>query len=290
MAFVKCEEIGHGRRRYQVSDNYNVAVDEAEVEIVRSWRLTGDEATDTGYGLVDDAQTAGALPRQWDELDPEVPDWRAATLATEETEFPEVHVASWTYKLIVDPLAEPAVWRYACGQQEVAIEEDVDEFAMLNSAGDPFDPPPTRPEPYLIMTAVKNMADVDANSIVNDYLHHVNSAAFRGLPIGQVYLADFSASQKYKYGVHYYETQWTFWARERTWQLRILDCGFRCWPGPPTLANVRYLIRGPDSAPVQSPALLDGTGRQLVPGGTPVFLTFTICDSVDFNALGIGGR
>src|SRR5262245_19507930 len=289
MAYVKCEEIGHGVRAYVLPPDYNIALDVPEEEIERSWRLTGNDATDTLRDLVTSAQGVGDLPAQW-EADPDNPNLLASNFQVRETEFPEVHVVAVRYKLVVPPQDEPAVWRFSTGQQEVAIDEDIDGFAMLNSAGDPFDPPPTRPEPYLIMTCTKNLLNVNENDIITNYLHHVNSLPYRGIAPGQVYMADFSANQKYRAGTHYYETQWTFWARERSWQLRILDCGFRHWPGPPLVATTRLLIRGPDGAPVSSPASLDGAGRKLAPGAQPQWLDFKICDEVDFNLLNLGGR
>ncbi len=290
MALVKCEEIGRGKRRYTLPPDYNLAVDEPEVEVVRTWRLTSDDANDHGWTLVPEAQSDGSLPSQWDRLDEDDPSVIATTFAVEEKEEPEVWEAQVTYKLVIDPTAEPGLWRRSTGQNEVALDMDATGAAYLNSAGDPFDPPPTAPEPYLIMSCQKNRASIDENDIIENFLHCTNSVGYRGIGAGLVYLADFQANPAFRFGVHYFETTWTFWARARGWGQSLLDCGFRHWPGAPFAATVRRTIRGPDGQPVSSPALLDGSGRKLTPGSPPVFLPFTPCNSADFNSLGLDGR
>src|SRR5262245_57083733 len=109
MAYVKCEEIGHGVRAYVLPDQFNVAVDAPEEEIERSWRITSSDATDTLRDLVLTAQGTGDLPTQW-EPDTDNPQLQAATFSVRETEFPEVHVVAVRYKLVISPQDEPAVW------------------------------------------------------------------------------------------------------------------------------------------------------------------------------------
>ncbi len=290
MALVKCEEIGRGKRRYTLPPDYNLAVDEPEVEVVRTWRLTSDDANDHGWTLVPEAQSDGSLPSQWDRLDEDDPNIVAATFTVEEKEEPEIWEAQVVYKLVLDPTTEPGVWRRSTGQNEVALDSDSAGTAYLNSALRPFDPPPTAPEPYLILVCQKNLRTIDEAVIVESYLHHVNSEPYRGFDALLVYMADFGANPAYKFGTHYYECSFTFWVRKRGWGQRLLDCGFEERIPALLPGNPYRTIRDSAGQPVSSPALLNGAGRKLASGSVPVFLDFAPCEEIDFNALGLDGR
>ena len=84
-----------------------------------------------------------------------------------------------------NPLLRPAKITWRTNQYRQAIDKDITGKAILNSAGDYFDPPVEVDVAYWTFTVKKNVADVP--TYILDYENAVNNAAFtiRGLTIGQ---------------------------------------------------------------------------------------------------------
>lgn len=282
-------------------ETYNLALDQQERVLRRTWRIRVDDALMTAPTVLAQARTFAAvgapLPNQWDTyvdevgLEPNVVA-RRFTMRKEATRF------DWTceveYGFAVNPTDEPPILRRTSGQTEWAVEVDATGVGIANAAGDPFDPPITVPWGFEILTITKNIQTVDGPNITANYRYRTNSVVFYGYAKGLVWLSDFSDEPAYDRGVHYRKTTWVFHARSprgnipdaQAWFARPLNCGFRYRPaaGQPPIA-----FRDPTGQIVSSPGLLAADGTKLANNGMPTFMSFQVYGQADFNDLGING-
>lgn len=299
-------EIGHGKRRATWPLNYNVAVDEPEREWTHTYRVRTSSATMNAqqmlYGAWAFAPTPAQLaagmvplPSQWTQhpTDP-AQDMLASDFAVEETETPECWIVTVTYKLLPAPTDEPGVMSVSTGQTERVIEQDVNGAALVNSCGDPMDPPPSTPEGHLVLRIKQNFAAIDRNDIVTNYLFHTNATSYLDHPAGQVWLADFSAELQYRNGNNFWAASFTFHVRARGWLLKLLNCGYRRNVYILGVLAGTLIIRDQGGQPVSQPALLAADGTALPAGGVPTFVAspngFTVYSPAEFNNLGLRGR
>lgn len=201
---------------------------------------------------------------------------------------PEWWEITCNYALVPYPVDEPASWEWGDGSVELILEgaeafvdsTGTERFAtespypdlasgslypIVNSALDPFDPPPTDPEHYRVLTVTKNFAiknctgggvgtgtgksattgtgaanvvtpraGFDVQLIDKWYARRINSVPFivpgvcDPFPTGTVFLAEMpKARQEFKNNIDFFTTTWVFWIRMRGWNLRIADLGFR---------------------------------------------------------------
>ena len=294
-SIVSIDEIGHGKRRASYhGSRYNLALDAPEREWVHAYRVVTDDAQMDADSMLEAAWVStagqdGPLPNLW-EQHPTDTDAYAVEFGIEETEHPKRWLVTVTYQLAPKPWEEPGVWRISGAQTERAIEEDVNGAALVNKAGDPFDPPITVPDGYTVLTCAQNFQTIDTADIEDNFKFHTNVAEFRGHAAGAVLLADWSAEPDFKNGLHYWRTTYTFHARTRGWNSKPLNAGFRQKLTLPVVGSQLVSIRDPSGQIVSSPALLDNTGAKLAVGGTPIFLDFQVFNSADFNQLGLTGR
>lgn len=190
-----------------------------------------------------------------------------------------------------DPLLESPEITLTTERVEEAILGSYDQSTgglwgegLLNSASEPFNPPPVRDvvRQKLEITINRDISFPVAATIEN-YLNRVNSAAFFGWEAGSVKFQGLSASKQTRklefdgetYYQDYLKLTYTFEKRD-TWKLKILDAG-------------SYYIDGTDkiyfkTADGQSYiGLLDGAGGDN--GDTEVFLTKKIYEEKSFAPL-----
>src|SRR5262245_57626252 len=153
-------------------DSFNLAVDQAEREIVEPWRIVTDTVAMPPAAVLAGAQafSSNPLPGQWHRNVYDT-DLMACTFELQEEENPVRWVCNVVYKLVIDPTTEPPILRRSVGQTEWAIERALDTTpgsatfntmtAVKNTAGDPFDPPLTVPSGHLIMTITRNFASIN---------------------------------------------------------------------------------------------------------------------------------
>lgn len=144
--------------------------------------------------------------------------------------------------------------------------------AILNSAGETFDPPPTRQVSNLVLTITRN-ENVAANhpAIAQEYVDTVSSGAFFGQPARTARMVGISVDRQVKQlddgtVTAYLKTTYTVHFRD-TWRLSLLDHG-------------TYFINDNqekesfvDAAGHPYLGLLDGAGGSLDSTADPVFLT-----------------
>lgn len=176
------------------------------------------------------------------------------------------------------PLGQKQLMNWDAEQFEQIVDEDIDGNAIVNSAGDYFDPPVTGDQSRPILTITRNQKFFDP-SVAETYADTVNSAPFYGRPPRTMKMAAPVARQLYSPLVYedgyYWEVTYTFHGNRYTWDKILLDQGMRQKAGG---AREQVIV---DGAPVSSPVLLSG-GTALAPGGEPEFLAFQIYPGVDY--------
>lgn len=185
-----------------------------------------------------------------------------------------------------DPTQRPAeVEMESYSVTEVAFK-DRNGAALVNSAGDYFDPPIERQLARWRFNIKKNVAALP--TWILSYPNKVNSAAFTclGLTVaprcGRLGENFRIGSLKKEGDYLYHELQFSIDLNPDTWDVVVLDQGLRVISGTNQIP-----ILDANLDPINSPALLDGSGARLAnpSTATAVFRTFQVDGQVDFNAL-----
>lgn len=195
------------------------------------------------------------------------------------------------YEALEDPLSVRRTLQYDYQPYEKIFEKDVENKAVLNSAKDPFDPPPLIDDSRPVLVITRNEGTYD-EAIVRAYKDRINVATFRGNPPRTVKCNAIKGREiwsprvPYNDGI-YYEVTYEFAIRPEGWDMRLLDCGYRAID-PAT--DKKTLISIDDGTTVTVPVPLDGMGQKaLVKAGETfagVYLTFKPFLTADFNDLG----
>lgn len=185
-----------------------------------------------------------------------------------------------------NPLDHPLVLSWGSARFEETAEADRDGNAILNSAGDYFDPPPTRDDSRIILKIVRNESTFSP-TLAQTWKNTVNDAdwtvANETFPANTVKVIDITGELSYNAKCGYYwPVTYEFEINPDTWTRKILDQGMRA-RNPGTGKLVAVLDEKGQS--VSSPVLLDGAGSQLTTGNDPVFLEFELCPESDFSLL-----
>lgn len=180
-----------------------------------------------------------------------------------------------------DPLLNPPEIEVDYVGFERVVDRDVDtEKAIVNSAGDPFDPPVTADDSRLVITITRNEEFYD-ESLAELVRDKVNDAEWRGKPAGTVKASAPKASRQFHPSLGYYwKVTYVFHVNSDGWQRKILDAGFR---RKATSGTGQVVILSKDNAPVSTPVPLDGLGQPLDPADDPVFLPFTVYGKIGFG-------
>lgn len=172
-------------------------------------------------------------------------------------------------------------WSFA--QDTEIVDVDANGNAVMNTAGDLFDPPIERDRSRPILTVARNELTFDP-SLAALYKDKVNADPFLGYDPGQVKCSNISATEEWYPGIGiYYRVNYEFHFNtdDGGWQRKILNAGYRRLKSG---SRRQILI---DGLPAHSPVPLGNDGDVLPPSGTPVFLTFDIYPSVPFSPLNI---
>jgi hypothetical protein len=195
-----------------------------------------------------------------------------------------------------NPLNKPAKITWRSNQYRQAIFEDIDGRALLNSAGDWFDPPVEVDRSRWTATVSKNVATVP--SYILDYEDAINNNSFTiaGVAVEQytAKIQDISISElKIEKEFLYYEFSYTLEFRREKWQpYRILDQGLRrkvtkTVEGQ-TVTNLEHIMDiSTPPRPITSPVLLDLAGDKLANPGpnTARFRQFSVYYARSFAVL-----
>ena len=182
---------------------------------------------------------------------------------------------------IENPFSRPTIYSTSTVKIEVARFKDLNGVYYLNSAVDPFDPPPVSFVVCPVLTARKNVASLDM-SFENYYVNKVNANSFYGVSPGYALIENISTE-----GPHFTEN-YTFYTRSfeihfnpEGWHpQKILDAG------PRYFNDDMEKVYTQDDSGTESTGLtlLDADGKKTT---TPHYLEFRQYLSVAFSGLGI---
>lgn len=158
---------------------------------------------------------------------------------------------------------------------------------IVNSAGDPYDPPPMMDDSRRVISLVRNVPNCP--SWVLDYQDVVNSDTFtvRGVTYaagtGKVQSVSLSDTQK-RNGIDFYTLEVLIHLQKNGWLLKNLDAGFRELGYGGELINI---LNSGDNERVSAPVPLDGSGHALAnPSPTNnVLRSDVVYDTAPFSVL-----
>jgi hypothetical protein len=182
------------------------------------------------------------------------------------------------------PLAQPPRWSLTPYPVEEPAYVDFDGQPILNSAGDPFNPPLTYERLKYTFTVTRNEASPDLGTILA-LSNKVNAADWlifaaqtaKTLPI-EVPAAEFDNETS----TLFYPMKYSWDIDPNTWKVKVLNQGFR------ELKSGKLVqVMGDDGEPVNDPVLLDEDGLKLdypVDDTSIVFKEFQLLETADFTA------
>lgn len=189
-------------------------------------------------------------------------------------------------QLNVNPLLVPTEFVWGSEQFQRAYSKDRFGEAILNSAGDPYDPPVIGDDSRVSVTMSRNVASIPPWFLeVGDKL---NSSSYQidGLNLNKerakIQRVHAGRQESSVDGILFRRISVTMHVQDKSWQKSILDAGFRELDG-----TGQKMMLGKDGHDVTSPTPLDGSGAQLASPSpaTAVHLDFDIYDVFDFNQL-----
>lgn len=181
-----------------------------------------------------------------------------------------------------NPIDHPLKISWGTAKFEKAVEKDINGVAIVNSAGDYFDPPPTIDDSRTILRITKNLATFDP-TIAHDFKDSINSDTWHGYPPRTWKVEDITAELKFNAECGWYEeVTFELALNPDLWKKEILDQGLRKLSGG-SQANIKD-TNGED---ITSPMLLNGSGAPLAPLGTPTYLLFQVYKERAFSGLGL---
>lgn len=185
-----------------------------------------------------------------------------------------------------DPTNDEAEINWGSEQFQKPAVFDLQGRLILNSAGDPFDPPAMMDDSRRVVTVSKNLAVVPA--WILDYQDAVNSDAFTvdglAVAIGRAKMQSVTVSPKQRRnGTTFRVVTFTIHLQRDGWSLDILDAGFRR-----VISGGRENIRnaGDNELPT-APVPLNGAGQPIAnPTVTNcVFRSFSVYKTRAFSSL-----
>jgi len=183
-----------------------------------------------------------------------------------------------------DPLLEEREVSWASATVSAVAAKDRDGKAILNSAGDPFDPPIEVERPHAKLTVARNEASFSGTTAIA-YIQKVNSTQFSGGAPGTVLCMDINANEQERNKIKFWRVTYEFEYAPEGWQPDILEQGLRQLVS----GNVET-CKDNDGEAVTTPVPLDSAGAQIDAStlpGTAVFTTFNVYKEIDFNQLGL---
>lgn len=213
--------------------------------------------------------------------------------------------------LTENPLEDPPTLDIEGREIEIPVERDKDGNLIVNSAGDPFDPPLTITEDHIIITIARNEATeqyaidnpsysgtVFSYELITANVGKVNTETFLGFGARRVKMLRPRITREFNENIGYYwKVVYRFEVIDREytipdpanaaatislgvgWDRVVLDAGYRYLD-----ATVPKLVIQ-DGQPVREPALLDGAGALLATADPPEYRVFKVHPETDLNTI-----
>lgn len=199
-----------------------------------------------------------------------------------------------------NPLDIPAKYVWRTNRYTKTIYADINEDAVVNSAGEYFDPPAEVEYFYWTCGVTKNVAGIPSWLLSLAEGGPVNDAAFTiqginvGVGIGRIVEMNIAEQQSALVNnavVWYFPFSYSIEFRENGWYLSLLDQGLRELDPDDATKRIPIQDDGVPPKDIRKPVPLDGAGHELE-DPTPATchaLDFEYCFPFDFNSLpGIG--
>lgn len=189
------------------------------------------------------------------------------------------------------PLTEPAVISWGFAQFSRPAIKDRDGSAIVNSAGDPFDPAPEIDDSRLFCRVTKNVPAVP-EAILKNMMNKTNTdpIVVDGVAIGtnRAKVQALTVSPKrIRNGIIYRTLEYELHLNFATggWTLSELDRGFREVDG--TSGTRKAIVNDSDSSDPSQPVLLNGSGGVLSDptAATAEYVDFEVYEETSFGPL-----
>lgn len=251
---------------------------------MRTFLVKTDDKTDSAYDLL----TSGSLPDVGDVHPDDIGAWCTSVKPRNVGATPFFWNVTVSYssdkELNDDPLLDDPDISWGSQKFQEPIVDDINGDAVVNSAGDPFDPPIMRDVSREVVTITANVASVPA--WVFSYKDRLNNATITidGISIlaEKAKCDDITVANKAERNeIEYYPLTIRLSLREEGWAKQVLDVGFNEIDG----SAGRAAILLDDGTEPKSPVPLDGNGQRLSnpTTETAVILSFDIYPQVDFT-------
>lgn len=197
--------------------------------------------------------------------------------AYDPTQFPE------------NPLNQPIKISWGLNRFERVVEETIEDKdgntqAILNSAGDYFDPPVTCDDSRPTLRIIRNEKSFDAK-YADAWKDTLNKKTFFGFDPGTVKMTMPTGDLEYNPVCgFFYPVTYEFEINPDGWRKKILDQGMRT--ADANTGDISPCV-DKDGNPVTTPVLLDGSGGQLQSGDDPFYMEFDIYNEADFGVLNL---
>lgn len=183
------------------------------------------------------------------------------------------------------PLEKPVEVRYGTAKFERVVDKDTAGNAILNSAGDPFDPPLVIDDSRPVIQFTRNELTFDA-ALAYSYRDKLNSAIWNGGAPKTWKINAITGKRDFHAEVGFYWiVDYEFEYNPLTWRKIILNQGMTQKVG-----GVKKSILSSDGVPISQPAPLSSSGAQVPPSSLPgsaVWLTFDVYETTDFAAFNL---
>lgn len=165
---------------------------------------------------------------------------------------------------------------------------------ILNSAGDPYDPPPTRPGYYPVVRVTRNEPEFFAPFALQ-YGNSVNRNPWSGLAPRQAWLRPIKATSQVHVSdrfdtpdVLYWKVRYEFILKAETWDLALLNIGRHYLDQPNTVPGQRKR-RFSDLSGHTDMDLLKADGTKYADGEQklPTFMVYRVMREVNYDGLNI---
>lgn len=188
-----------------------------------------------------------------------------------------IEYGPWDPRIEENPLDKKLELEWDWVQFEKIADVDRDGKAVVNSAGDYFDPPIVMDDSRPILRIVRNEPDFSM-AYASDYRDSINDGPWYGYPAYTVKCTSITAKLEYSMNIPgdnkwYWTLTYVFHLNPDGWDKEVLDQGLRSSGGEP-------IIKG--GVPATSPVLLDGAGEPAASGADASYLKFGIYKTRDF--------
>jgi hypothetical protein len=176
-------------------------------------------------------------------------------------------------------------WEVFQQPADIAWDPSTSAFVpVVNSAGDPFDPPVTRDQLRGILRVAWNSLAFDPASFFA-HGNKINADVWNGFPALSIKFSPPNMPQRLYsqfLGQNYYrlEAEFAFNPNDGGWNAKPIDCGYRYNDGSGNLFKIFDHV----GQPISQPALLNGSGLVLAPTIPRTYfqLEFQVYDSINF--------